>query len=135
MSDIVYDFTLRHPPARVWAAITDPAKMAQWLMPNTFLPVLGHKFTFTRPPIPQVNFDGVTHCEVITLDPERCLEFTFVGGTLDTVVSFTITAVPEGTALHFEHRGFDLQNPVNAFSFTMMGGGWAALGKKLEDLA
>lgn len=68
--------------------------MKQWMMPNDFQPKLGHRFTFRRPPIPQLNFDGISHCEVTVLElPER-LEFTFVGGGLDTVVRFRL--VPQG---------------------------------------
>lgn len=132
---IAFDFHLAHSPARVWALLTDPVAMTKWLMPNTFQPVLGHRFTFTREPIPQIKFDGIAHCEVIALEPERTLEFTFVGGTLDTVVSFTLTPDGAGTALHFEHRGFDMANPINAFSFGAMKAGWAQLGDKLAALA
>ena len=134
-TDIIHDFHLRQPPARVWAALTDAVSMSKWLMPTDFQPILGHRFTFRRDPIPQIGFDGVAHCEVQVLQPPSRLEFSFVGGHLDTVVRFHLRAEGTGTHLHFEHAGFDLQDPVQAFSFKAMGSGWAGLGNKLDELA
>ena len=33
-----------HPPEDVWAAISDPHALAEWLEPNDHRPVVGHKF-------------------------------------------------------------------------------------------
>lgn len=131
---IRYEFTFPHPPERVWAAITDSATIARWLMPNTFAPVLGHRFTFTREPIPQIGFDGTSHCEVIELEPPSRLAYTFVGGGLDTVIRYELVPVDGGTLLRFEHSGFDTSHPVQAFSFKVMGGGWAALQTRIGSL-
>src|SRR5262249_37620569 len=59
------DEFLAHPPARVWRALTDPDLLARWLMPNDFRPAAGHRFTFRTDPRP--GFDGIVHCEVLTL--------------------------------------------------------------------
>ena len=131
---IRYEFHLKHPPAKVWAAITSSEQMAKWLMPNDFAPVLGHRFTFRRDPMPALNFDGISHCEVIALEPPRQLAFTLRGGALDTKVTFELEPEAGGTLLRFEHSGFDLADPRQEFSFKAMGGGWAKLGDTLDGL-
>lgn len=68
----------RHPPDRVWRALTDPKALGTWLMPNDFVPELGHRFTFRTRPIPPY-FDGIVHCEVIELDPPKSLAYTWGG--------------------------------------------------------
>jgi uncharacterized protein YndB with AHSA1/START domain len=32
---------LASPPDKVWKALTDPAQLARWLMPNDFEPTVG----------------------------------------------------------------------------------------------
>ncbi|MFL6053299.1 MAG: SRPBCC domain-containing protein [Actinoallomurus sp.] len=81
------DEFLAHPPARVWHALTDPAMLARWLMPNDFQPVVGHRFTFRTHPRPNSGFDGVVHCEVLALEPQRLLRISWRGGSLDTTVT------------------------------------------------
>jgi Activator of Hsp90 ATPase homolog 1-like protein len=48
---IVHEVVYTHPPGRVWRALTDSAALADWLMPNDFLPRVGHRFTFTLEPV------------------------------------------------------------------------------------
>jgi uncharacterized protein YndB with AHSA1/START domain len=45
---LVEDYT--HPIEKVWAAITDPAALAQWLMVNDFEPRIGKRFTLRAEP-------------------------------------------------------------------------------------
>ena len=71
-------------------ALTDRAALAAWLMPNDFLPEVGHRFAFRTKPAP--GFDGTVHCEVLTVDPPRELAYSWVGGGIDTVVRFTLAA-------------------------------------------
>jgi uncharacterized protein YndB with AHSA1/START domain len=98
--EVVYPF----PPERVWLALTDPGLLAQWLMPNDFAPRVGHTFTFRTDPAP--GFDGVVRCEVLEVEAPRRLSYTWRGGPIDTVVSFTLEPVPEGTRLRMEQSGF-----------------------------
>ena len=43
---LVEDYT--HPIEKVWAALTDPAALAQWLMVNDFEPRIGKRFYASR---------------------------------------------------------------------------------------
>jgi uncharacterized protein YndB with AHSA1/START domain len=97
--EVVYPY----PPERVWRAITDPRELEQWLMPNDFQPRLGHKFEFQSKPAP--GFDGLVRCEILELDVPRRIVYSWRGGQLDTLVTFTLEPVSHGTRLVLEHRG------------------------------
>src|SRR5947208_1487503 len=66
MSDIIREAVYPHPPERVWQALTDPAALAAWLMPNDFKPQVGHKFQF-RVPKPPRGWRGIVDCEVLVV--------------------------------------------------------------------
>jgi uncharacterized protein YndB with AHSA1/START domain len=132
------DEFLPHPPAHVWRALTDPVLLAKWLMPNDFRPVVGHRFTFLTDPRPNVDFDGVVHCEVLVVEPESLLRISWRGGSLDSTVTWTLESEGRGTRLFLEHDGFDPDDPTQQFSRQIMGSGWrshvlAALRAALVD--
>ncbi len=102
--DLVFHREYAHPPERVWRALTDPEALGEWMMENDFMPEVGHRFTFRTDPKP--GFDGITHCEVLEVDPEKTLVFTFTGGGLDTVVRYSLEPTETGTRLMVEHTGF-----------------------------
>lgn len=104
MASIRIDRIYPHPPTRVWRALTEPALLARWLMPNDFAPRTGHRFTFRTDPAP--GFDGVVHCEVLELEPGRRMTWSWRGGPLDTRVTFELDEVPGGTRLRMTHTGF-----------------------------
>lgn len=128
MRDIVKTRVLPYPPEMVWDALTDADQLGRWLMPNDFRPVRGHRFTFRTDPAP--GFDGIVRCEVLRLDPPTDLVFTWVGGPLDTVVSFRLEAVAEGTRLTLRHSGF--RGARTLVPRIVLGLGWGRLlGRKL----
>jgi uncharacterized protein YndB with AHSA1/START domain len=126
--DLRFEQIYPYPPDRVWQAITDPEAISDWLMPTDFAPRLGHKFQFRTKPQP--GFNGIVDCEVIALDPPRRLSYTWKGGSIDTVVIFTLEPVPEGTKLILEHKGF--RGPRAMMISLIMGSGWK--GKILQRL-
>jgi uncharacterized protein YndB with AHSA1/START domain len=103
--DLSFHRDYNHPPDRVWRALTDPDAIAEWLMDNDFKPVVGHKFQLWTDPGP--GFDGITHCEVLEIEPSKILAYTFTGGGIDTVVRYRLEEIPNGTRLHVEHTGFE----------------------------
>src|SRR5215471_7444458 len=88
-----------HPPVKVWAALTDPEIHAQWWAAGDVRAVLGHRFTLDMGPW------GLQPCEVIAVEPERLLSYSFAPGTLDTTITWRLAAEGEGTRLSLEHRG------------------------------
>jgi uncharacterized protein YndB with AHSA1/START domain len=118
--DLTFTETYPYPIERVWRALTDSASISDWLMPNDFKPMLGHKFQFQTKPAP--GFDGIVDCEVIELTPPTRLAFSWKGGGIDTIATFTLTSVPEGTHLRLEHTGFS--GPRGMMVSFILGGGW-----------
>ncbi len=127
---IVMDEVLPHDVAVVWKALTDGALMARWMMPPTgFAPVVGQAFTFKT--TPAGAWDGTIHCRVLEVEANRRIAYAWVGGDaantgygskLDTVVTFTLTPVDQGTRLQLVHSGFVL--PRNEVARKNMGEGW-----------
>jgi uncharacterized protein YndB with AHSA1/START domain len=128
---IEVDQYLPHLPARVWRALTDPDRLARWLMPNDFAPVVGHRFTFNTDPGP--GFDGIVHCEVLAMEHERLLQLAWRSAALDTTVMWLLQAEGRGTRLFLRHDGFDPDDPMQRHALTIMGGGWQShIMRKLE---
>jgi uncharacterized protein YndB with AHSA1/START domain len=134
LTAIRVDEFLPYPPARVWRALTDPERLARWLMPNDFQPSVGHRFTFRTDPAPP-DFDGVVHCQVLAIEPERLLRISWAGGGNDLRTTVTWRLEPEGTGtrLLLDHEGFDPDHPSQQLARRAMGGGWRShLWRRLE---
>lgn len=121
-----------HSPDRVWKALTDPRKIARWLMPNDFEPRVGHRFTMRTDPAP--GFDGVVHCEVLELEEERSMRWSWRGGPIDTQVEFQLSPVfsfgRAGTRLVVRHTGFE-GLPAVLVSFILQAGNRRIYGQRL----
>jgi len=133
---IAFEFDLRHPPEKVWRALTDPELLREWLLPSAgFQPIPGTAFTFEIQPLP--NWDGTVHCRMLEVELHRKLTYTWVVGdmALDTVVSFTLTPTSEGTHVSMVQSGFKPEQKQNfggaRYGWKMMGGKLIAL---LEDM-
>lgn len=123
MAEISIDFKFKSSREKVWEALTDPEILAEWVMPNDFKPIVGHRCQFHNEEI------GLTvDSEVLAVEVHDRLSYTWVGGPLDTVVTWTLTEESEGTNLHLHHTGFKEENmEYNGAKY-----GWTA---KLEALA
>jgi uncharacterized protein YndB with AHSA1/START domain len=133
MSDIVLDAFYPHPPERVWRALTDPQELAMWLMPNDFVPELGHKFQFRTKP--RGTWRGIVDCELLELDPPRRISYSWLGDpkAKATRVTWTLTPTEGGTRLVLEHCGF---RGIGGFLLRwILGAGWKKmLRTKLRDV-
>jgi uncharacterized protein YndB with AHSA1/START domain len=129
--EIVVDEVFPHAPETIWKTLTNGALMGRWLgmTPAGFEPVKGKQFTYKT--TPGGAWDGVIHCEVLEATPNERLvyswksghaENTGYGAPLDTVVTFTLSRVENGTRLRLIHAGFVL--PKNDMAFKNMGDGW-----------
>jgi uncharacterized protein YndB with AHSA1/START domain len=129
---IVMERTLAHPPEKVWRALTESELMARWLMPNDFQPVAGHAFDLRAQPQP--GWSGITHCQVLEIEPPRRLVYTWGDGSetangLKTVVTWTLAPVAAGTHVRMEHSGF---GPADERNYRGAEFGW---NRMLEGLA
>ena len=128
---IAVEYDLPHPPEKVWRALTEPALLAAWLMDNDIRAVVGHRFNFHSKPMG--NWDGTVHCEVLTVEAPTLLRYSWRGGDLDTVLTFTLAPIDTGTRLSLAHTGFEL--PKNVFAFEAMGKGWRGhVGTRISEL-
>ena len=119
---------IAHPPAQVWAALTDPAIHARWWAAGDVRAVVGHRFTLDMGPW------GLQSCEVVAVEPERLLSYSFAPGTLNTTITWRLAAEASGTRLTLEHKGFDLDSPLGKAAFEGMGKGWPDVIQRLQDV-
>jgi uncharacterized protein YndB with AHSA1/START domain len=139
--DIVVDEVFPHAPETIWKTLTSGELMGRWLMaPTGFEPVQGKRFTYQT--TAAGAWDGVIHCEVLEVIPNQRLAYAWKGGhdgnagygsRLDTVVTFTLSKVENGTRLRLVHSGFVL--PRNEIAFTNMDGGWKKVVPRIGTIA
>ena len=129
--DIVVDQVLSHAPETIWKVLTTNELIGRWIqMPSMgFEPVKGKRFTLQT--TPAGAWDGIIHCQVLEVIPNERLAYAWKGGDesnagygsrLDTVVTFTLSRVAEGTRVRLVHSGFVF--PKNETAFTNLNGGW-----------
>ena len=124
-----FEFDLHHPPEKVWRALTDPALLAEWLLPVVDLMLEpGGAFTFKTQPYP--GWDGSVNCRVLEIDAHKKLSYAWVVGdmALNTVVTFTLTPTASGTRLSLVQSGF---KPEQKQNFGGARYGWKMMGEKL----
>jgi uncharacterized protein YndB with AHSA1/START domain len=128
MSDIKLDIVYPYPPGRVWRALTDPEALGEWLMPNDFQTKLGHKFQFKVSPKPR-GWRGIVDCEVLELETERRLSYSWEGDPRyrPTIVTWILEPVEGGTRLRLEHTGF--RGLGGFFLKMLLGRGWGGMLK------
>jgi uncharacterized protein YndB with AHSA1/START domain len=127
---ISFEYDLPHSPEKVWRALTDPALLAEWLLPVIDLKLEpGAAFTFKAQPYP--GWDGTVNCRVVEIEAYRKLSYTWTVPFLDTVVTFTLTPTESGTRLTLVQSGF---KPDQKQEFGGARYGWRMMGEKLVDL-
>lgn len=114
------NYELNAPREKVWRALTEQALLERWLMPNDIVPVVGHRFVFRTQPAP--GFDGIVRCEIVEADAPERLVYTWKGGPLETIVTWTLEKKEDGgTRLSLVHDGF---RPEDGFTYQMLEKGW-----------
>jgi len=107
-NDILQTWFFQQPQSEVWEYLTNPELIEQWLMKCDFKPVTGHKFQFINGP----KIDA--YCQVLEVVPTKLLSYSWRKGksekefTVDSVVTWTLTAKNGGTELQLQHNGFVL---------------------------
>jgi len=140
--EIIVDEVFPHTLDVVWKTLTTPGMMGRWLKmePIGFEPKVGARFTYQTTPAGE--WDGVIHCHVLEVTPNERFAYAWKGGhegnvgygsQLDTVVTFTLSAVETGTRLRVVHSGFVL--PKNDTAFKGMSEGWKTVVKRIDAVA
>jgi uncharacterized protein YndB with AHSA1/START domain len=129
---IVVEYDLPGTPAKVWRTLTEPKLLGAWLMENDISPEVGRRFTFRSKPMGE--WDGTVHCEILAVEPQRKLVYSWRGGgtgnRLDTTVTWTLAPTATGTRLHLEHAGFAADHP----GYPFMDKGWREKQGRIAEL-
>ncbi len=126
---VVIERELPFPPEKIWRALTQPHLIEEWLMKNDFKPVVGHRFNLQRNPQPDVNV--VVDCQVLELEPNKTLSYTWAAYGLESVVTWTLTPTRTGTRLRMEQTGF---RPDQQQAYRGAKGGWRQFLAALEQV-
>ena len=113
-----------YPPEKLWRALTQPHLIAEWLMQNDFRPDAGHRFSLSAE-------WGSVDCEVLVIEPNETLSYTWEALGVETIVTWTLTPTAEGTVLRMEQVGFkpDQEQAYRGATF-----GWRKYFGNLEQL-
>ena len=113
-----------YPPEKLWRALTQPHLIEEWLMKNDFKPIVGHRF--------DLRADwGAVDCQVVSVEPNKALSYTWAAYGLESVVTWTLTPSSRGTHLRMEQSGFraDQQQAYQGAK-----GGWPQFFTALEQV-
>jgi uncharacterized protein YndB with AHSA1/START domain len=125
---VVVEREIPYPPEKIWCALTQPHLIEEWLMKNDFKPVAGHRFNL------RADW-GSVDCQVLVVEPNKTLSYTWGALGLESVVTWTLTPTSTGTRLRMEQSGFrpDQQQAYQGAKY-----GWqrffTALEKVLERI-
>ena len=121
---VVVERELPHPPAKIWRVLTQGALIEEWLMKNDFEPVVGHRFNL------RADW-GAVDCQVLAVEPNKTLSYTWEAYGLESVVTWTLTPTRTGTHLRMEQSGFrpDQQQAYQGAKY-----GWPRFFANLEQV-
>ena len=122
---VVVEREMSHPPEKLWRALTQPHLIEEWLMKNDFTPAVGHRFNLRG------DWGGVLDCEVLAVEPNKTLSYTWSAYDLKSVVTWTLTPTSTGTRLRMEQSGFrpDQQQAYQGAKY-----GWQKFFANLEQV-
>ncbi|WP_127586324.1 SRPBCC family protein [Paenibacillus koleovorans] len=117
--ELTLDFQYTTTMEKAWAALTDPDKLAKWIMTNDFKPEVGHRFQFKTEP--NQYWDGVISGEVLLVDEPNKLSYTW-GITGEThTVTWTLQDLGDGKVnLNLYQTGFSNPHGVEGARY-----GWS----------
>ena len=134
---INHQFHFPHPPEIIWEYLINAELLEQWLMRNTFKPVVGHEFQFITGPIPSLKFDGIFYCQVLEIVPFKKLSYTWRSGpgeghiSVDSTVVWKLEAKDNGTELSLEHSGFGKKENLDMYNGLL--NGWLEKFQKIAQ--
>ena len=121
---VVVEREIPYPPEKIWRALIQPLLIQDWLMKNDFRPVVGHHFNF------RADW-GAVDCQVLAVEPNKTLSYTWAAYDLKSVVTWTLTPTSAGTQLRMEQSGF---RPDQRQAYQGAKGGWPRFFAALEQV-
>jgi uncharacterized protein YndB with AHSA1/START domain len=130
---VIVEREIAFPPEKVWRALTQPHLIEEWLMKNDFKPVVGHRFNLRADPQP--GWNGIVDCEVLVVEPNKTLSYTWSSGdaglAIKSVVTLSLTPKGSATLLRMEQTGF---RPDQKQNYQGAKYGWQHFIGKLEQI-
>jgi uncharacterized protein YndB with AHSA1/START domain len=126
---LVIEKEMSFPPEKIWRALTEGALIKEWLMDNDFQPVIGNRFNFRATPMP--NWNGVIDCEVLIVEPNKKLSYSWDSLGLSSTVVWTLVATKTGTLVRMEQSGF---RPEQEANYRGANYGWQKFIAALEQM-
>jgi uncharacterized protein YndB with AHSA1/START domain len=124
---LVIEREMAHPVEKIWRALTEGPLIEEWLMSNDFKPLVGHRFTLRTTPVP--GWSGIIECEVLVVEANARLAYSWGTLGVGTTVTFTLTPTAGGTLLRMEQAGFGPDQDANYKGATY---GWRKFLDNLE---
>ena len=121
---VVVEREVPFPPEKIWRALTQPHLIEEWLMKNDFKPVVDHRFSL------RADW-GAVDCQVLAVEPDKKLSYTWAAYGLESVVTWTLAATGSGTRLRMEQSGF---RPDQKQAYQGAKGGWQRFFAALEQV-
>ena len=121
---VVVERELAFAPEKLWRALTQPHLIEEWLMKNDFKPVVDHRFNL------RADW-GVVDCQVLAVEPNKTLSYTWGAYDLKSVVTWTLTPTSTGTRLRMEQSGF---RPDQQQAYQGAKAGWPRFFANLEQV-
>jgi uncharacterized protein YndB with AHSA1/START domain len=121
---VIVEREMPYPPEKIWRALTQPQLIAEWLMKNDFRPVVDHRFSLSAD-------WGAVDCQVMAVEPNKTLSYTWGAYGLESVVTWTLTATGAGTHLRMEQSGF---RPDQQQAYHGAKAGWPRFFANLEQV-
>lgn len=111
LEDIVDSIEINAPIDTVWRALSEPESVTQWFGCLQYKAEIGHVFYMQPDETKRKNGDiaGATHCEVLALDHNDRMEFSwYMPDTPKTLVSIRLaTTSDDVTTVSLTHSGWD----------------------------
>jgi uncharacterized protein YndB with AHSA1/START domain len=121
---VVVEREIPYRPEKIWRALTQPHLIEEWLMDNDFEPAVDHRFNL------RADW-GAVACQVLELEPNKMLSYTWTAFGLESVVTWTITPTSTWTHLRMEQSGF---RPDQQQAYQGAKGGWQQFFATLEQV-
>ena len=121
---VIVEREIAFPLEKIWRALTQPHLIEDWLMKNDFKPTLDHRFSL------RADW-GAVDCQVLAIEPNKTLSYTWAAHGLESVVTWTLTPTSTGTHLRMEQSGFrpDQQQAYQGAKY-----GWQQFLANLEQV-
>ena len=94
---VVVEREIPFPPEKIWRALTQPHLIEEWLMKNDFKPVVDHRFNL------RADW-GAVDCQVLAVEPNKTLSYTWAAYGLESVVTWTLTPRARGPSCAWSSR-------------------------------